>query len=121
MHIAQWCYDAAMEQYNVTGLLPTKPEMIPTVDESACTGCALCTIICPEVFAMRLGPIHRVAMCRTAVGAGTVEKLLCRVARDNCPDNAIHLVPEEPILLWGVSIHNGAYPSGTARAPERLR
>lgn len=56
------------------------------VDSNLCTGCELCTNICPEVFEMK-GDI-------ASVKVNPVPKVVeetCREAKDSCPVEAISI------------------------------
>lgn len=56
------------------------------VDEGTCTGCGLCTDICPAVFEMK-GDLAEVKVDPVPSG----EEDACQDAADSCPVNAISI------------------------------
>ena len=56
------------------------------VDPNLCTGCELCTNICPEVFEMK-GDVAVV----TSNPVPKTDEETCREAKDSCPVEAISM------------------------------
>lgn len=56
------------------------------VDANLCTGCELCTNICPDVFEMK----GDVASVKVSIVPPSAEDS-CREARDSCPVEAISI------------------------------
>ncbi|MFH0771937.1 MAG: ferredoxin [Candidatus Omnitrophota bacterium] len=56
------------------------------VDSNTCTGCELCTNICPEVFEMK----GDVAVAKAGVVPQAAEET-CIEAKDSCPVEAISI------------------------------
>lgn len=56
------------------------------VDPNLCTGCELCTNICPEVFEMK-GDVATVKIDPVPEAAKTT----CREAKESCPVEAISI------------------------------
>ena len=62
-----------------------------TVDESLCSGCAVCEVTCPEVFMIGDDGIATVLV--ESVPSGVEEA--CREAADECPSEAITITEKE--------------------------
>jgi ferredoxin len=74
--------------------------MFVQLDRVVCRGCALCNLVCPEVF--RVDDDGKAALWMQQVPA--VVAALCMAVEDQCPSGAIKLMEVDPFEAhapWG--------------------